>query len=577
MGVGWAAAVLRPIIDVGGVLTVGALVAALFLLPSDRDGALSGATFRALRTAGCAAAVWAVALAASTVVGAVLWSAAVATGCAVLVAVGSAVARRWLQAAALLGPAGVALLLPLAGESATAGPQGDLVGGALVGVLAATAAWAGALLGALLGALRREHGGLVLRRFGRIVAACWPVLAAGGAVLAATRGGGVGPELIAGAAALAALGGLALAVRRRVARTAAAPAGPALVRLLGAQVALLLVLIVVVGRVSGLPAPTAGGPLEAVTGYPLPDPPTWDHLLSTWRPDLLLGPVAVLAAIAYLAEVRRLHRAGRTWPPGRTAAWLAGCALVLLATSSGLGAYAPALFSVHMVLHMVLNMVAPLALVLGAPVTLALRALPIAEVDGPAGPHEWLLALTGSPLARVLAHPLPAAALFAGSYYLLYLTGLFDTVIAEHWSRTLLNVAILVIGYQFCWLVVGPDAAPRRLPHIARLGLGFTVMPFHVLFAIVLISLPTPVAAGFYAGLDLPWSPDLLADQRLAGLLSLVFGEAVLVATLAVLLVQWHRHDQFAAFRSDPLDEDAAAYRDLLATLERRRRPDDGS
>jgi cytochrome c oxidase assembly factor CtaG len=172
----------------------------------------------------------------------------------------------------------------------------------------------------------------------------------------------------------------------------------------------------------------------------------------------------------------------------------------------------------------------------------------------------------------LLAHPGLAAVLFAGSYYLLYLTGLFEAVIAEHWSRTLLNAAVLAIGYQFCWLVAGPDAAPSRLPHLGRLGLGFAVMPFHVLFAIILISMPTAVAAGFYDALALPWPTDLLADQQRAGLVSLVVGEALLIATQVVLLVQWHRHDQFATFRADPLDEDATAYRDLLATLERHRR-----
>ena len=48
------------------------------------------------------------------------------------------------------------------------------------------------------------------------------------------------------------------------------------------------------------------------------------------------------------------------------------------ATSSGLGGLRPTLLSVHMVQHMVLSMLVPLALALGAPVTLALRTLPAA-------------------------------------------------------------------------------------------------------------------------------------------------------------------------------------------------------
>jgi putative copper resistance protein D len=216
-------------------------------------------------------------------------------------------------------------------------------------------------------------------------------------------------------------------------------------------------------------------------------------------------------------------------------------------------------------------MVAPLALVLGAPVTLALRALVPARDGKPAGPHEWLLALIDSPVARLLAHPGLAAVAFGGSYYLLYLTGLFETVIGEHWSRTVLNVVILAIGYQFCWVVAGADAAPRRLPHLGRLGVVFAVMPFHVIFAVLLITRTEAVAGEYYRMLGLPWSVDLVADQQLAGVLSLVLGELMLITTQVVLLVQWYRYDQLAGFRSDPGDDDASAYRDMLSTLRRSR------
>lgn len=53
---------------------------------------------------------------------------------------------------------------------------------------------------------------------------------------------------------------------------------------------------------------------------------------------------------------------------------MSGCAVLLIATSSGVGKYAPAVFSVHMGAHMALSMLGPVLLVLGAPITLALRA-----------------------------------------------------------------------------------------------------------------------------------------------------------------------------------------------------------
>ena len=62
-----------------------------------------------------------------------------------------------------------------------------------------------------------------------------------------------------------------------------------------------------------------------------------------------------------------------------------GISLALLfVTSSGLGRYMPAMFSMHMADHMLLSMLVPILLVLGGPVSLALRALPAAGRGEPA-------------------------------------------------------------------------------------------------------------------------------------------------------------------------------------------------
>src|SRR5439155_21867767 len=95
--------------------------------------------------------------------------------------------------------------------------------------------------------------------------------------------------------------------------------------------------------------------------------------------DPLLAALLVLAAGLYLYGVRRLRLRGDRWSPLRTVSWLAGgLGSIAFATMTGLGAYDEALFSAHMVQHMILSMVAPVFLALAAPVTLALRTLPAA-------------------------------------------------------------------------------------------------------------------------------------------------------------------------------------------------------
>ena len=87
--------------------------------------------------------------------------------------------------------------------------------------------------------------------------------------------------------------------------------------------------------------------------------------------------------------------------------------------------YGMVLFSVHMVQHMIISMLSPILLLLGAPVTLALRALPTAG-RGRTGPRELLVALLHSRYMRVVTHPAFTIPLFIASLYGLYFTPLFD-------------------------------------------------------------------------------------------------------------------------------------------------------
>src|SRR3972149_234295 len=123
--------------------------------------------------------------------------------------------------------------------------------------------------------------------------------------------------------------------------------------------------------------------------------------LTSWtlEPLALLGILA--AAAVYLAAVRRVDRVHRLnpVPRRRTAAWLAGLLVVAVALFSFLDVYAGQLFSVHMVQHILLTMVAAPLLVLGAPVTLLLRALPRGWRPRRAVPRP------GSPPRRLPAEP----------------------------------------------------------------------------------------------------------------------------------------------------------------------------
>ena len=282
-------------------------------------------------------------------------------------------------------------------------------------------------------------------------------------------------------------------------------------------------------------------------------PPSGAGLLFGWWPDLVFGVAAIVAAVLYLLGVRRVPG----WPRRRTVLWLLGCVVVLVATSSGIGRYAPAMVSMLIASQVLLAVVAPVLLVLGGPVSLALRALPRA------GARERLVALVRSRVCRVLSHPGVAFGLLLGPFYALYVFGSIDVVLGSHWARLGMNIVASVAGYVFFWSVIGVDPGVRRLPHAARIGLMAALLLGIGYLAVVVGSANTVLGEEFYAALGLV---DVVADQRNAGNLVWALGEMPVLVVLMVAVAQWARADERAAARADT-EPDLTAYNDMLAGL----------
>ncbi|ATY13784.1 copper resistance protein CopD [Amycolatopsis sp. AA4] len=602
--------VVRVLAEAASVVCVGALLLAAFLVPPQKSGTLAPEGYAAVRTAGIAAWAWfaasilSVAFTAAdsagkpfgdvlspdtllSLVGAIeqpkawLWTALIA----LLLALGCRLVLSWGWTAVLFFLS-VAGLVPVAvtGHSASGGSH-DLATNSLLFHLVAAALWVGGLLAVLaLGWRRGKNLSLAAQRFSKLALVCWVVMAVSGIVNALVRINlgdlfttDYGLLVVAKIIALLLLGVFGQQQRSRgVANLVGELGGSQLLRLAAVEV---LIMFVTIGIASGLartpPPPdavTQPGTVELLIGYELQGPPTFWRLLTDWRFDLIYGTLALVLAGLYLAGVRRLRKRGDSWPVGRTVAWLAGCLVILLATSSGIGRYAPAMFSVHMGNHMLLSMVAPVLLVLGGPVTLALRALPPAGREAPPGPREWLLAAVHSPVSRFLTNPIVALLLFVGSFYALYFSGLFDNALNYHWAHLAMNAHFLLVGYVFYWPVIGVDPAPRRLPPVGKLGMMFGAMPFHAFFGVILMNMQTVIGREFYTSLKLPWVGDLLTDQRLGGGIAWASGEVPVLLVLIALLVQWARQDEREAKRRDRREEttggeELAAYNAMLKNL----------
>ena len=158
----------------------------------------------------------------------------------------------------------------------------------------------------------------------------------------------------------------------------------------------------------------------------------------------------------YVRWTLRLRRRGDAWPVGRTISWCLGILVLFWATNGGAAAYGHVLFSAHMVQHMVLAMVAPLFLVLAAPVTLLARAVP-ARKDDSRGPREWVLVRVHSAFGRFMANPVVAAVLFAGGMIVFYFTPLFELALTTYAGHLWMIAHFTLVGYLFANALVGVD------------------------------------------------------------------------------------------------------------------------
>lgn len=182
----------------------------------------------------------------------------------------------------------------------------------------------------------------------------------------------------------------------------------------------------------------------------------------TWWPVLVVaGPLAVSYVLALRARPASLPR----WPRHRAWAWGVGCALVAVALSPPMTDASLADHRVHMVQHLLVGMYAPLALVVGAPVALALGS---ASRDAA---RRTARALRSTPV-RILSHPVTAAALSTGGLFVVYLSPA-HAVLTSHRGLLLLTlVHLLASGTLLVWAV----AAPAPAPHRARLVTRTTVL-----------------------------------------------------------------------------------------------------
>ncbi|MEU5950818.1 cytochrome c oxidase assembly protein [Streptomyces sp. NPDC047525] len=229
--------------------------------------------------------------------------------------------------------------------------------------------------------------------------------------------------------------------------------------------------------------------------------------------------VVALGCLGHVAAARRLRRRGDRWPHRRDAAFCAGGTVLVVSLVAPWDGWPP--LTGHMATHLGIGMIAPLLLLLGRPVTLALRVLPV-------GPRRRLLSCVRSRPAALLVWPPLAALLHSAGLWAVYRTPLLAAGHHRPWLHALVSAHLLASGVLFAFAVLALDPLRHRAGFALRGGALLAAAAAHGILAKSLYATGPPGTS--YAASDL----------HLASYVMYYGGDVVGIALAVLLGHQWY-------------------------------------
>ena len=319
--------------------------------------------------------------------------------------------------------------------------------------------------------------------------------------------------------------------------------------------------------------PVEATPARLLTGYELPEPLVSSSWFTVWRIDWLWAAIIVFLLSFYLWAFITLRRRGDQASVLRLISWIVGLVALFYVTSGAPAVYGKIQFSVHMIDHMSLTMIVPIFLVLGMPVTLALKVLP-SRTDGTRGAREWILWLVHSRYSKVITHPIFAAVNFAGSIIIFYFTPILEPAMRYHAGHELMIVHFLLTGYLFVLSHIDADPIPFRFNYPFRLLILLATVAFHAFFGVALMGMETLLAGDWFGNMGRTWGGSALEDQVVGAGIMWAIGEVPTLVIAIAVMVSWSRSDDREKKRVDRQadrdgDAELAAYNAMFAQLKK--------
>jgi putative membrane protein len=242
--------------------------------------------------------------------------------------------------------------------------------------------------------------------------------------------------------------------------------------------------------------------------------------LTSWSFEPLQLVPVIVAALLYARRVRTLRRRGTPVPGWRIACFSLGIALLVLALASPIAALGEErLFSFHMLQHVLLGDLAPLALLAGL----------TGPILRPVLVHLHRL--------RVLANPLVALPLWAVNLCIWHLPVLYEAAVRHEAVHALEHVCFFV-GGTIMWLpVLETLPAPEWFGTAWKFGYIAAVRVVATILGNIFIWAGHPFYR-VYEDFPREWGVSPLHDQGLAGTVMMIEGSLVTIAALAWLFLR---------------------------------------
>lgn len=190
-----------------------------------------------------------------------------------------------------------------------------------------------------------------------------------------------------------------------------------------------------------------------------------EHVAASFEPHIipeffLLMPF-IIALIVYLLAFVRSKSQQIQWPLSRLILWILGIFSALFAITGPVADSAHNDFTKHMVGHLFLGMLAPLLMVLAAPMTLFLRTLNVFHA-------RRLSFLLRSGLIRFICNPILASFINVGGLWILYTSSLYMKMHDHVLLNLLIHFHIFMAGYLFTASIIYIDPTPHRKTFVFR-------------------------------------------------------------------------------------------------------------